>query len=222
MSKKCEYVKKIVVKEYKKIMEETIPKVKKDVKEEYGKGFNYQIVGSAKRNLVVQKGDSHWDVDYQFLFLANVFQETSAPELKIFVKDSFKKHLGEKYSIKLSTSVITICLLSDVGKHAIKSFDVALLKNNETTGNKEILRGKTNDNTSSNHIKWEELGGSKESYDNRAKIKGIEMWKTLREIFLEKKCENIDKSKDDQKETFSLYLESINETLDKFDTDSEL
>ena len=47
-------------------------------------------------------------------------------------------------------------------------------------------------------------------------LKGCAMWKKLREIFLKKKCDNIEKSKDDQKPTFSLYLESIKETLDKF------
>ena len=197
-------------------MEDTIPKVKEDVKNKYGKSFSYQIVGSAKRNLVVQKGESLWDVDYQFMFLAKVFQEADAPELKIIIKDSFKEHLGKKYSVKLSRSVITICLLSDVGSHAKKSFDVALLKNNETTGNKEILRGKSDDKNSDHYIKWEELSDSKESYEKRSLIKGIDKWKKLREIFLKKKCDNIEKSKDNQKETFSLYLESIIETLDAF------
>ncbi len=216
MSKECNYVTKKEVKEYKKIMEETIPKVQTDVKEEYKKSFSYQVVGSTKRNLVVQKGQSLWDVDYQFMFLSKKFDSESAPELKIFIKDSFKTHLGNKYSVKLSTSVITICLRSDAGNHAIKSFDVALIKTNPKTEIKEILRGKTDDQKSADYIKWEEFSNTG-VYEKGTEIKGSDMWKTLREIFLNKKCENIDKNKDDQLATFSIFVESIKETLDKYE-----
>ena len=59
MSKTCEYVSKKIIKDYKKVMEDTLPKVQRDVKDKYTKSFQYMIVGSAKRNLVVQKGGSH-------------------------------------------------------------------------------------------------------------------------------------------------------------------
>ena len=216
MSKECNYVTKKEVKEYKKIMEETIPKVKNDTNKEFGKSFNYQIVGSAKRNLVVQKGQSLWDVDYQLMFLSPVFNDVCPPKLKIFIAASFAKHLGKQYSVKLSRSVITICLRSDAGNHSIKSFDVALIKTNPETANKEILRGKTDDKTSTDYIKWEELKNSKGVYEKRTEIKGSDMWKTLREIFLKKKCINIVKNKDEQIPTYAIFLESIKETLDKY------
>ena len=59
MAKECEYIKKAEVTEYKKVLEDAFPKVRKDTKEKYGKSFSEKIVGSAKRNLVVKKGDSH-------------------------------------------------------------------------------------------------------------------------------------------------------------------
>ena len=154
MSKKnnCKYVLKKEVKQYKKIMVEAIIKVKKDLKQEYGESCDSMLVGSAKRNLVVQKGDSHWDVDYQFIFNSPEYSDenTIRPyDLKEFIKNSFKKKLGNKYSVRMSTSVITICLMEDRGKHAIKSFDIALIRKQDS----KILRGKCNDSSSSNFVK---------------------------------------------------------------------
>ena len=217
MSKTCEYVSKKIIKDYKKVMEDTLPKVQRDVKDKYTKSFQYMIVGSAKRNLVVQKGGSHWDVDYQLFFHSPKFHDEDAPELKIFVKKRFKHHLGEEYSVNLSTSVITICLKDDIGQHAIKSFDVALLKLNEQNEKTEILRGTTDDKKDiDNYIKWEILSEPPKAYNRRKEIRGPEMWKYLREIFISKKCIELDKAKDEQIPTFSIYAESIKETLEKF------
>ncbi|MGL6125392.1 MAG: hypothetical protein ACRC1F_02820 [Metamycoplasmataceae bacterium] len=213
MPKECRYVSRNEVKEYKKIIEEVIPKVKNDIKGEFGASFNHQIVGSARRNLVVQQGNGNWDVDYQFMFLSKEFNRADPWRLKKGVQDSFMKHLGEAYSVKMSTSVITICLLDQKGKNAKKSFDIALIKNNERTGNKEILRGKNFDKSSEEYIKWEELKKSKAQFEARHKIKGTEMWKEFRDKFLEKKSKNVVKNKDLQKPTFSIYLEAIDETL---------
>ena len=66
-------------------------------------------------------------------FLSPVFNDEDAPTLKNFIRDSLEKHLGDNYSVKKSTSVITVCLVDDEGKQAIKSFDIALLKKNQNT-----------------------------------------------------------------------------------------
>ncbi len=60
-----------------------------------------------------------------------------------------------------------VCLTSDEGNHAIKSFDVALIKTNPKTEIKEILKGKTDDKTSTDYTKWEELKNSKGVYEKR-------------------------------------------------------
>ena len=209
----CKYIPKKEVKQYKKIMDETIIKIKKDLKQKYGKSCNSAIVGSTKRNLVVQKGDSHWDVDYQFIFLSPKYNDEdiiNPYDLKEFIRNSFKQELGDEYSVKMSTSVITICL-KDKGNNAIKSFDIALIRKQDS----KILRGKSNVPSSLNFVKWEPLSTSNSIYEQRNEIKGSTMWTLFRKIFINKKCINMKKEKDNQKPTFSLYLETIKEVLDK-------
>lgn len=215
MSKICTYVSKKEITDYKKTVEKAIKSTQKKLRAEFGKTFNFMIVGSAKRNLVVQKGNSHWDVDYQLWFHSPKYDEVDAKELKEYVKTNLGKELGNKYSVRLSTSVITICLMADDGKHAIKSFDLALIRQNPKNQEIQILRGKNLDTNSKEKIVWESLKSPSKFYKERKKIKGKEMWDTLREIFLNHKCENMEKDKDKQEPTFSLYLKSIKETLDQ-------
>ena len=211
----CKYVPKKEFKNYKQTMEETNIKVRADLKEKYGKSCNSMLVGSAKRNLVVKKGDSLYDVDYQFLFTSPVYDDEDKIkpyDLKEFVRNKFEEHLGKKYSVKMSKSVITISLKDDEGQHAIKSFDVALIRKKDN----KILRGKSNDSDSDDRVRWESLPKkTSKYYERRKEICGQEMWDDFRDIFKDKKCENMAKEKDDQKPTFSLYLETIKETLDK-------
>ena len=209
----CEFVTKKEIKEYREIMRKIFPKIQKKVKEKYGKSFSYMMVGSAKRNLVVQKGKDSWDIDYQIQLLSPKFDEINAGELKTYISEMFQKYMPE-YSSTMSTSVITIHPKHKDKQHPDVSFDIAIIKNNKKTGDKEILRGKKVDENSKDNIKWELLGDSKKLYEKRYKIKGSEKWKIFRNKFRKLKCDNIEKEKDKQIPTFSIYLISIKETLD--------
>ena len=208
MKKEPKFVKKSEVKKNTKKINEIFPIVQKEVKEKYKKSFSYSMVGSAKRNLVVQLGESPWDVDYQILLQSPVFEEESAFEIKKFFRDSFQKHFGEEYSVKISTSVITICLEDSKGKHALKSYDVAILKSNLKTNKINVLKDKDKDTAS-----WEELS-SKEAdcWEKRKQIKGSKKWEKFRKIYLVKKGKNI--SKGNEKSSLSIYLEAVKETMD--------
>ena len=209
----CKYVSKKEIKEYKSDFEIVIKDIREDLKSEYGRSCITMLVGSAKRNLIVQKGESHWDVDYKFLFISPVYNDENKIkpyELKNFIKEKFQEKLGEDYTVKMSKSVITICLKDDEGNHAIKSFDVALIRKSDN----KILRGKNNDSSSEDRVRWEELPNPSSIYERRWEIIGEDMWREFREIFIKKKCENMDKEKEEQKPTYSLYVETIKETLD--------
>ncbi|AHK22650.1 hypothetical protein X271_00550 [Candidatus Hepatoplasma crinochetorum Av] len=201
MNEKCRYVSKKEIKEYKIELEDTIPKIKEEIKAKYGKSFNHAIVGSARRNLVVQRKNGIYDVDYQLLLDSPIFNKIDTSELKLFVQKLFKKYLGYKYNVKLSTSVITI---SSRDQNNRKHFDIALIRTNKENM-KEILRGKE-----SNNIRWELV---KNSNNKIKEIKGND-WNKLREVFLNKKCSNFENNYLNQKETLSIYFESIKETLD--------
>lgn len=210
MSKSCKFVSKKDILEYKKEFISIVDDVRKDIKEEYEKGVSISMVGSSKRNLVIQKGESSWDIDYQIMFNSNVFDDVDPTELKVFVKEKFEKHFGSNYSIKIDKSIIKICLIHVIDNHALKSFDVALIKNTKNDGNKKILR------TYNRKSDWEDLQENKDWSINVKQIKGSDMWGKLREIFLRKKCDDLNKEEINRKDTVSIYLESVKETIDLF------
>lgn len=200
--KNCKYISRKEIKEYKKEIEEAILEIKKATKENYKKSFNHMIVGSARRNLIIQRKDGKWDVDYQLKLDSPIFSEIDPKYIKTFIQNEFKKFLGNDYNVKLSTSVITL----SSKKEDNKSFDIALVRKNKDQ-ELEILRGKEKED-----FKWELIKNSK---PNQIKeIRGDD-WRVLRNIFLSKKCENYRLSENNKKETYSLLLESIKETLDK-------
>lgn len=212
----CNYVSKKIVKEYQKEFEQAIVFVQKQIKKKYKKSFHCMMVGSAKKNLVVTRGNSYYDVDYQCFLSSPAFNKVDAAQLKIFIKDTFVKYFDKNWSVKLSTSVITIIKFDNNGKNLQKSFDVALIKKNPKTKKQEILKGKTGDKKNNAYIKWEELKFSNKILKREKEIEGSKMWKIFHKIFLSKKCQEMMKDKNDQKPTYSIYYETIKETLEYF------
>jgi len=184
-----------------------------DIKDEYKKGCNFKVVGSAKRNLVVVKGDSPWDIDFHIILNNKVFNNICACEIKFFIFNSFKDKLDDqKYSVNMSTSVIEINLLENY-KSGLSSFDIAVTLIRTSINKLELARGKVEDKGSPDYVNWGLVEGSENSYYFRESE--IKNRKTFKDIFLEKKCENFDKKEEDKKETIAIFIESIKETLDK-------
>jgi len=116
-----------------------------DIKDEYKKGCNFKVVGSSKRNLVVVKGDSPWDIDFHIILNNKVFDNICACEIKFFIFNSFKGKLDDqKYSINMSTSVIEINLLKNY-ESGLSSFDIAITLIRTESKELELAIGKVND-----------------------------------------------------------------------------
>ena len=107
----------------------------------------------------------------------------------------------------INTRVITIKKKDTDNSKIEFSYDVVILKKSE--GNTEIIRRKEDKYT------WNKLGERYENYpENAQQVKGSDAWQKLRDIYLEKKenqmsgvagyCE---------KKSFQIFQESINETL---------
>ena len=205
---KCNYVNIKDVKKYRKEIVSIILIVIQDIKIKYKKGVNFQIVGSAKKNLVVRKGNSDWDIDFQLVLNSKCFNDLDPWKIKEQIFNFFKKRCGEEYTLNMSTSVIEI-RVKQKKEWCLSSFDIAIIREIPQKKQVDILRGKVGDKSSINACKWENVS-DQEYYSKR---KDIINWVEFRRIFLKKKCENYDKGKD-KKETFSLYLESIKETID--------
>ena len=204
----CRYVNKSIVKTLmREIKLNFMDTLAKSFKIKYGKGICWSLVGSAKRRLVVQKGNSPWDLDYNLCLEASIYKEDiDLFELKLFVKSKLEKICGNNYSVNMSTSAITV-LKKKGDKNGFKGFDIALIIPSKNL----ILRGKVNDKTSVDNVKWESLKTENPWIKGAEKIKGAKQWNILRSKFIQKKC---DQPKDATKNSYSLFLEVAKETID--------
>ncbi len=181
--------------------------LKKELKEEGLYHFNVGLVGSAQRNLVLRKGDSVYDVDFQ-LFLINNLVGANYRE-NIFDKIQEKKNsLEGSWKTENSHSVITIRKVDNNG-NVLKSFDLALIRKNN--GVEKAVLDKSN-----NEYIWNQVSWSEKHYCKRNKIKGSEEWSYLRDQYKNLRESEWDKSKKDKKPSISLFVEAVNNTYEKF------
>ena len=168
--------------------------------------YYYRLVGSAKRNLVIEHHNKGFDLDYQIIFYESI-QPKSSKEL-IEIKNRFRNifndflvNKGYNYADD-STSAITIKYPDD--SKIINSYDVVLLSP-ENDGF-YVFKYQNEEKTIMNLVK---VKNSLSFQNNYKKIKGSNMWSLLREKYKYKKNNN-----EKQKKSFSLLIESVNEILD--------
>lgn len=214
MCEKCEIISKATVREKKQDIVNALDKIKSEYKEAFNKGMNFSMVGSAKRNLVYQRGDSPWDLDFQIYVDRNKLKDVLGGdgEIREWFYDMLKKHLSNtKYSFDNSTSVITINSLEVIGGFA--SVDIAIVWKDSSSGN-NIRVLKMDKESSNNQYIWNELKKSAKIMKKWKLIKG-EHWKTLKNYYKDKKCKNSLKEKDDQKTSTEILMDAINRTAQK-------
>ena len=168
--------------------------------------YYYRLVGSAKRNLVIEHHNKGFDLDYQIIFYESI-QPKSSKEL-IEIKNRFRNIFNEFFVNKGynyaddSTSAITIKYPDD--SKIINSYDVVLLSP-ENDGF-HVFKYQNEEKTIMSLVK---VKNSLSFQNNYKKIKGNDMWSLLREKYKYKKNNNTE-----QKKSFSLLIESVNETLE--------
>ena len=204
MSKELKYVAKKEVKEYKKEMQEALASVSTKLRCNGDTGFSAGLVGSAKRNLVLVKGESNYDVDYQ-CFISNKvepnYRERIFEELKIILKEE------DGWTHSQSTSVITSV------KNDEKSFDVALVTKKET-GNLISILDKTNQ---VDKWIWNELPESDEHSAKRKTIVGNDMWTHLRNEYKTLRGNQWDNQKESKTPSYALFNQAVNNTCNHFE-----
>lgn len=202
----AEYVSKKEVKPYRTIFDEMIAKMREEVKEK-GITFTYLLVGSAKRNLVVRHHNKGFDCDYQ-IFIQKNKKGMNPKEIKELFMRLFNKYKPSDFdNCEDSTSAITIKQKDEANSKIKFSYDVVILKKSEDKT--EIIRRKDCNYT------WNMLEDGYENYpENAQQVKGNDAWQLLREIYLDKKEKQMNNVKGYvEKESFHLFHESINETL---------
>lgn len=200
------YVSKSEVRELMQTFEDILFYVRKDAKSE-GITFTCNLVGSAKRNLVVRHPTKGIDCDYQ-LFLQSNKNDLDAEEIKDVFRKSFDKHRPQGFSCcEDSTSALTMKMKDTKHSRIVCSFDIVIMRNiNETP---EIIRKNTN-----GEYVWNKLRFMSNFQERFSLISEIEMWDELRERYYKKKIRQMNGEND--KKSFQLLNEAVNEVLQIF------
>lgn len=204
-----EYLTRNEVKKYK----EEIQGIINDLKNELGNEWNlyYYLVGSGRRNMVV-KSNEGFDLDYHLILKKNPSDLTDEEIKRKIMEaiDSVKpNHLSNS---KDSTNVITLkCIEDGFLKY---SYDLAIMKK-EKDGSYSILRNEK-DNGSNGPYHFVTVSDSSDFFTRFSKIKGTEMWRDLRESYLEKKKIQHREKKENRMISFSYLKLATNEILQKY------
>lgn len=202
--KELKYVSKNIVKEYKFEMDQALNNVLNRLIDQGYNGFQISLVGSAKRNLVLTKGESNFDVDYKLILFTS---GNTKPEYREKIRKELENELGKKWRTYNSTSVITVKKFSNQVEE--KSFDIALADH----VNGEVLLSKYD--KSNNNFIWNKIANSEEHVEKLGMIRE-EMWEFLREEYKHLKSIEWDKPIATKKTSNSLFVEAVSNTYNHF------
>ena len=177
--------------------------VRRDAKAR-GLTFTCDLVGSAKRNLVVAHPTKGIDCDYQ-LHLQSNKNELDAEQIKKIFCTLFDKYRPQGFSYcEDSTSSLTMKMKDKQHCKILCSFDIVLLRN--LGGVPEIIRR----NTDGKYV-WNKLRYMSDFQERFSLITGNEMWNELKERYYKKKVKQMNGN--DDKKSFQLLNEAVNEVL---------
>lgn len=177
-----------------------------------GLTFEHHLVGSAKRNLVVEHPNKGFDCDYQ-LYLQKNTQNLSAQQIKELLMDLFDKYIPDSFNkCENSTSSITISKVNPTESKKEFTYDVVILKDVDSIP--QILKVVKQGN--SLMYQWNKLPEMKHFIERFKLIQGPQMWDDLRECYYKKKMDKINGVRYHDKKSFQIFHEAVNETLQKF------
>ena len=178
-----------------------------EVKELFSK-YNcfYRLVGSSKRNMVLVDENKKFDLDYQIIFRRKI-EDTRHESLKK-IKDEFRNVFDKKLiNNGYENGDDSRTAITYKSKETNQSYDFVLLVDYDG-----VLKSIHYEDEEKTKLQLCEVKGLKEYALSIKKIKGKKMWDKLRKIYKKKKEEN-----KGQKKSFSLLIESVNETLQKIE-----
>ena len=195
------YKTKKETKEYRKLFNDAYKHVNSII-EEYN--FYFRLIGSAKRNLVLEKPNKGFDFDYQIIFYQSFVGEGSDKLIEVKNKfrnafDTFFVDKGYEHG-EDSTSAITIKKLEI--NQINHSYDITLMSPN-SEGKLCIFKYLDNDKTKMGLNEMKKSAIFKEKY---RKIKGAKKWDELRIEYKNKQEEW-----NGEKKSFSLLMEVVND-----------
>lgn len=200
------YVPKKETKQYRDLFHEAFDYVK-NVIDDYS--YHFRLIGSAKRNLVLDKPNKGFDFDYQIIFNSSIIGSLSSDEL-IELKTRFRLTFDDFFTPKGyefgedSRSAITIKYM-ETDKKIHHSYDITLLSPSEDSEDKHISIMRYEDQEKKT-MTWNEMGKSVIFSEKYKKIRKAQKWAELRLRYKEKQ-----EKWNGEKKSFSLLMEVVNE-----------
>ncbi len=207
MSENREYVKKAEVKPWRAMFHEWMEIIRSEIKEK-GITYEYHLVGSSRRNLVIRHHNKGFDCDYQLMIMHNSKQKEGKD-----IKESFMHTLDKVVTndgfknCKDSTSSIEIEMVDSDNSKIIAKYDIAILV--VKSDQMEILR---HYKTKPEVWTFEILADMTKAHERYKKIVGNQMWRYLRDVYYDKKTAN----KEENKKSFQILNEAVVDTLKHF------
>lgn len=184
--------------------------VLRDVQEEVRDYFTFDIrlIGSGDKSLVTQNSDESFDLDYNIILQRDKKALLDNPkQIKEIFVSRFNKVLKTRInnyssSVSDSTSVLTIKLIQE--NRLEFSFDVAII----VEGDDGYFYKLINDKNTGRYI-WNQVKYSKNYLEKFKTVKEKGLFMAFKTRYLELK--NLHLRKQDGRESFSIFLETLNE-----------
>ena len=202
------YISKQTIKQTqcKQIFDKAFKQVQKDAKAE-GLTFSCNLVGSAKRNMILENENEGFDCDYQ-LFLQKNKKRLSPSRIKELLIKLFDKYFPSDFEYcEDSTTAITTKKKNSNGTILFR-YDIVILDCNQETPS--IIKRNNSGHT------WCQLPKERNYPSNLAEIEGPEMWNELRELYREKKDMQFHNKGYQGRKSFQILNEAINEILQQY------
>lgn len=199
-----QYVSKKEIAPLKKQIIELIGLVQDDVRELFT--FQYQFIGSVKRNMVTCDVKSNIGFDFDVNITVNDDDEDySAKEIKQILMRAFNKY-AHKYHYDCcedSTRVFTIKVKDRENSRILHSCDFAIV-NNYGDNRQEYIRF----NKKSNTYNWVEQSDGFYLLPEKIEFcRKKSLWSEVRGVYIEKKNRNTDKNK----KSMSIFADAIHQ-----------
>ena len=178
------------------------------LKEEYDIGTNFSLVGSGKRNLILQNGDEAIDLDYN-LEITRCEDYEDCRYIKEYVRKTFNKVLkmNNLPACEGSKSALTTKKFYFENKPTLFSFDVAIICRDDEDNSYKLIHKKTG-SLQYDEYYWNEMPDPKDIRRKEEIIKINSKWMYVCEEY--KKIKNIYLQQNRNRKSFTCYVEAVN------------
>ena len=178
------------------------------LKEEYDIGTNFSLVGSGKRNLILQNGNEAVDLDYN-LEITRCEDYEDCRYIKECVRKTFNKVLkmNNLPACEDSKSALTTKKFYFENNPISFSIDVAIVCRNQKDNYCRLIHEKTGFINFDRYY-WNEIPNSKAIKRKVQEIKSVGLWLDVRERY--KNIKNNYLRYNDNHPSFTCYVEAVN------------